>query len=176
MYCAVAARLTDRWRDQAAKPRQARMHMPRKPRAAPTAMKTVPSGTVDFCINGALAVFGMMAVGIPTPAIVGTPLRPPAKLPVGLGEPPVKSEVLDPVLAVDGFPVVASFPELLLVEADEDASFDVELLADGEGVFPVVEPPAGWVMVLRFGRFERLIEAETRLIKVNKRSTEKTER
>lgn len=37
-------------------------------------MKTVPSGIVDFCMNGALAVYGTIMVGIPAPWIVGSPV------------------------------------------------------------------------------------------------------
>lgn len=45
-----------------------------KPRTAPTAMKTVPSGMEDFCIKGALAVNGMKSSGTPAPAMVGRPV------------------------------------------------------------------------------------------------------
>jgi hypothetical protein len=45
-----------------------------KPRAAPTQMKTVPSGRVDFCMNGALDVSGTIMVGTPTPSMLGAPV------------------------------------------------------------------------------------------------------
>ncbi len=47
------------------------MDMPKKPRATPTQMKTVPSGRFDLCMNGALLVSGMIRGGAPTPARVG---------------------------------------------------------------------------------------------------------
>jgi len=62
-FCCIAARLTDRWMDQTTRPRQARTQAPRKPRIAPTTMKTVPSGMVDFCIKGASAVGGTLGGG-----------------------------------------------------------------------------------------------------------------
>lgn len=56
--CSMAARFTERWMDQATRPRQASTEKPRKPSRAPTMMKTKPSGSVDCCINGAFAVGG----------------------------------------------------------------------------------------------------------------------
>lgn len=53
---ASAERRTFRLILHAAKPRQRRTVPARKPSAAPTAMNTVPSGRVDFCMYGALAV------------------------------------------------------------------------------------------------------------------------
>ena len=52
-----------RWIEYATKLRQARTRKKRKPRAAPTQMKTVPCGSVDFCMKGAFAVGGTEAAG-----------------------------------------------------------------------------------------------------------------
>ena len=60
---------------QATSRRQRSTQAPKKARTAPTAMKNVPSGREDFCMNGASAVNGMTSVGIPAPAIVGRPVR-----------------------------------------------------------------------------------------------------
>lgn len=61
--CAEAALWTDRCNDQAMRARQASTQAPKKPRAAPTQMKTVPSGRLDFCINAAALVSGTMSEG-----------------------------------------------------------------------------------------------------------------
>lgn len=53
---ASAALRTERLMDQATRPRQSSTQAPRKASTAPTAMKTVPSGSVDFCMKGAPAV------------------------------------------------------------------------------------------------------------------------
>lgn len=71
---ARAERLTERFMLHATRPRQRSTHAPMKARTAPTAMKTVPSGKADFCMNGAFAVYGTTIVGIPAPAIVGSPV------------------------------------------------------------------------------------------------------
>jgi hypothetical protein len=47
-----------RWRDQTTSPRHRITDIAKKPRMAPTMMKTVPSGSLDCCMNGALAVGG----------------------------------------------------------------------------------------------------------------------
>lgn len=44
-------------------PRQARTARPMNPRMAPTAMKTVPSGTFVVCMYGAFAVGGTVTIG-----------------------------------------------------------------------------------------------------------------
>lgn len=62
---ARAARRTERFTDHATIPRQARTARPIKPRIAPTAMKTVPSGVFDVCIYGAFAVGGMVTMAPP---------------------------------------------------------------------------------------------------------------
>lgn len=71
MFCTAAARFTERCRDHATRPRHARIAAPKKPNAAPTQIKTVPSGSVDFCMYGAIFVSGTITLGIPTPASVG---------------------------------------------------------------------------------------------------------
>jgi len=61
-------------------PRQARMAMPNAPRIAPTAIKTVPSGRVEWFIKGASAVGGTVGGGkfgisvLSVPVSVGKPL------------------------------------------------------------------------------------------------------
>lgn len=74
-FCCIAARFTERCRDQATRPRHRRTAAPRAPRAAPTQMKTVPSGRFDFCMYGAAWVSGTPTDGIPTPANEGRPVR-----------------------------------------------------------------------------------------------------
>lgn len=59
----MAARSTERCSRQATMPRQARMAMPKAPRMAPTAMKTVPSGAVECCMKGAFLVSGTAGGG-----------------------------------------------------------------------------------------------------------------
>lgn len=75
--------------------RHSSTHAPRNASTAPTAMKTVPSGRVDFCMKGAPAVYGMTRSGTPAPAIVGKPVNP------------VKEAVTEPVLPVVDEPVVS---------------------------------------------------------------------
>ena len=62
---ARAARRTERFTDHATIPRQASTARPIKPRMAPTAMKTVPSGVFDVCMYGAFAVGGMVTTAPP---------------------------------------------------------------------------------------------------------------
>ena len=47
--------------------------MPMNPRAAPTQMKTVPSGKFDFCIKGAPAVGGTVGAGYLSSSSLGKP-------------------------------------------------------------------------------------------------------
>lgn len=122
---------------------------------APMQMKTVPSGRVDFCINGAAAVYGMTMVGMAAPAMVGRPVRWETELVVlaALLEAPVVDEASvvvadpeDPEVAED-----AEVPE----EADESVALDadvaVALLAD---VFSVA--------VLRLGKSVRVVASAAR--------------
>jgi hypothetical protein len=70
-FCAMAARWTERCSDHATMPRQINTAAKNAPNAAPTHMKTVPSGRFDFCMNGAFEVSGTTISGVPTPANVG---------------------------------------------------------------------------------------------------------
>lgn len=69
-------------------------------------MKTVPSGKFDFCMNGALAVYGMTIVGMPAPAMVGRSERLMIALPV-VEEPPVVTKELDESLVAELLDVVS---------------------------------------------------------------------
>jgi len=62
-FACSAARLTDRCSDQATIIRQAKTENSKNPSAAPTAIKKVPSGSDDFCINGAPEVGGTVGFG-----------------------------------------------------------------------------------------------------------------
>ena len=70
-FCACAARWTDLCSDHATMPRQIKTANIIAPKAAPTHMNTVPSGRLDFCMNGAMEVSGTTMSGTPTPANVG---------------------------------------------------------------------------------------------------------
>lgn len=152
MIEARAARLTDLLMVYAIMARQARTQRPRKPRMAPMQMKTVPSGRVDFCINGAAAVYGMTIVGMAAPAMVGRPVRWETEFVVlaALLEAPVVDEA-SVVVADPEDPEVAEVPE----EADESVALDadvaVALLAD---VFSVA--------VLRLGKSVRVVASAAR--------------
>lgn len=63
--CAMAARRTERFTDHATIPRQASTASPIRPRMAPTAMKTVPSGMFVVCIYGAFAAGGIVTTAPP---------------------------------------------------------------------------------------------------------------
>lgn len=104
---AIAAFLTLRLMDQATRPCQKSTQAPRKASTAPTTMKTVPSGRLDFCMNGASAVFGTIMVGIPAPAMVGRLLMWMAPLPVDV-PPVVANEEVAVLSAVLSAVVVAS--------------------------------------------------------------------
>jgi len=60
--CARAARRTERFTDHATIPRQASTASPIRPRMAPTAMKTVPSGVFVLRIYGAFAIGGIVTM------------------------------------------------------------------------------------------------------------------
>jgi hypothetical protein len=90
--------------DQATAPRQTRMLMPKKPRMAPTMMKMVPSGRLDFCMKGAFAVFGTIWVGTPTPAMVGN--VPVSEKEESEGASPTDIDDAAVPLEVDELPVV----------------------------------------------------------------------
>jgi len=101
----MAARLTDRWSAQAVRPRQRMTDMARKPRMAPTTMKTVPSGREEICMNGASAVGGTVGATIlNAPARVGRPVRAPPS--VFVPPPVIEIGGTDPVGAADPEPVI----------------------------------------------------------------------
>ena len=56
-------RWTDRRSDQATMARQTIATRAKKPRAEPTAIKTVPSGRLECCMKGAFAVGGTLGAG-----------------------------------------------------------------------------------------------------------------
>lgn len=97
---AVAARCTERWMVYATVVRHARTAAPSRPSATPTQMKTVPSGSVDLCMNGAPERSGTIKVGAPTPVSVGRSLSPRYD---DVGDPEEADEgvMLVKVLAVD---------------------------------------------------------------------------
>lgn len=139
-FWAMAARLTERCSDHATMPRHASTAAPKKARMAPTQMNTVPSGRSDFCINGALAVSGIFCSGIPTPARVGRPKRPPALEEVTVG----KALLSDWVAVVLACVVSAS--------ADDCAEVVCGALDAGAELAAVSPGPSGWEMVARSGR------------------------
>lgn len=134
---AIAAFLTERLIVHATIARQATTQKPRNPRIAPTQMKTVPSGRLDFCMNGAAAVYGMTSVGIPTPANVGNSLR--WKTEVEAEDPPVVSnddddpEEDDPVMVEADEPVVVALLPLLVDFTDDP----LVVFALADEVFPL---------------------------------------
>ena len=110
LYCAAAARLTDRCKDQATRPRHRRTDMARNPRKAPTMMKTVPSGKLDVCIYGAFDVGGTDGATIRnSPEIEGRP--------VGRAPPPVAEE---PPVIVGIEPVAEADEPEPVMETEED--------------------------------------------------------
>lgn len=168
-FWASAARCTLRCSDQATRPRQARMAAPMKPSAAPTQMKTVPSGRLDFCMKGALAVSGTMTVGMPAPAIVGRPVRWKTERETVVAAAPavLLLSVLESVLlllvvrpgALVTMTVGTELAELEPAAAVVFAVADFPLLLPPVAVAFVfvaaaaVPDPSGWETVLRFGRF-----------------------
>lgn len=135
MTLARAAFFTDLLIEYATSARHASTQNPRKPRTAPTTIKTVPSGREDFCMNGASAVYGTIIVGIPAPATVGAAVsekREPVAVPV--------VEVAEPVvvvaeLAEDALDVLVAEVEVDLAEDDdEEEVFCVAVLRSGKSV------------------------------------------
>jgi hypothetical protein len=59
----MAALSTERWSRHAMMARQSRRERPKAPRMAPTQMKTVPSGTLDVRMYGALSLGGTVGAG-----------------------------------------------------------------------------------------------------------------
>lgn len=166
-FCASAARLTLRWSDQATSPRHARIAAPMKPSAAPTQMKTVPSGRLDFCMKGALAVSGTPTVGFRAPAMVGRPVRWKTERDVVLLRPgalvttTVEAEVLDPA-AVDGAAELLEFDVAVVF-----AAADFVLLVLVALALPDVAVSSDCDTVLRFGR---LVAAFVAVMKRSRRT------
>ena len=109
---------------------------PKKPRAAPTTMKTVPSGSVECLMNGAFCVGGTVGSGY-WPARVGRSFgRPDAdEPPVIVGSPVIVGTeavvvaelVVDPVrvIVMVGFVLVEEEAESVEeLELDEESAFD----------------------------------------------------
>ena len=168
-FCASAARLTLRWSDQATSPRQARIAAPMKPSAAPTQMKTVPSGRLDFCMKGALAVSGTPIVGSRAPEMVGRPVRWKTEgdavlLRSGaLVTTTVEAEVLDPA-AVDGAVELPESDAAVVLTADD---FVLPVLV-ASALPDVADPvPSDCDAVLRFGR---LVAAFVAVVKRSRRT------
>lgn len=168
-FCASAARLTLRWSDQATSPRHARIAAPMKPSAAPTQMKTVPSGRLDFCMKGALAVSGTPTVGSRAPAMVGRPVRWKTERDTvllrsgALVTTTVEAEVLDPA-AVDG---VAELPESDVAVVFAAADFVLSVLVALAPPDVAVPVPSDCDAVLRFGR---LVAAFVAVVKRSRRT------
>jgi len=88
--------LTARWRDQATRPRHKRTDMARKPRMAPTTMKTVPSGREEVRMNGASAVGGTDGATIENaPERVG---RPEGSAPPDVADDPPVMTGMEPLI------------------------------------------------------------------------------
>ena len=122
--------------------------MPRKPRAAPTAMKTVPSGRFDFCMKGAADVSGTIKGGTPTPWSVGKgePVDDVEEVNDGSED---ADESIPVEEAVDAEPV-DEVPPLEDVDADSEDSVVVEdEPSEVEEVLPNSSPA---LIVLKLGR------------------------
>lgn len=132
-FCARAARLTDRCSDHATSPRHRSTQAPRKPRIAPTQMKTVPSGRSDFCMNKARDVSGTCWLGIPTPARVGRP-ESPTMVCATVGKSPELSAVAA-VVPDDAALVCAVVESALDVAAVVGAAEDAAAVVDGLAEF-----------------------------------------
>ena len=153
-----------RWRAQTTSPRHRITDIARKPRIAPTMMKTVPSGRLDSLMNGALAVGGTDGLTYP-PARVGRPVSLPVSVadePVMTGTVPVSEVVEAEVDVIDGTDWLDVVEGALV---DEDWVLDevVVVVVDDVCVVPVLDealvvvaalPVEDWVVEEeeRFGR------------------------
>lgn len=81
-------------------PRQARTATPKAPKMAPTAIKTVPSGKVEWFMNGAFAVGGTVGGGN-VPISVSSVLLSVGR-PGKAGTGPPGADVVDPTGGSDG--------------------------------------------------------------------------
>jgi hypothetical protein len=148
---AIAARLTERCSDQATSDRHRSTQAPRNPRIAPTQIKTVPSGRLDFCIKGAAFVLGTTIAGIPTPANVGRPSKPPIRVGVTSGKPSLLVALATLVAAASD----VGFAELWGVFVAEAGLEDAAALV--AVAFAVSPGPSGWLSVARSGRLLLLL-------------------
>lgn len=120
-------------------------------------MKTVPSGRVLVCMNGALERFGTVTVKATTiPERVGRPVRAPssvAVVPVMVGTAPESAVEPDPVIVTPLAEEVADVdPDLVAVPVTE-AVF-AEPVFDGEAVVFADPVAVGSMAVERSGRPE----------------------
>jgi hypothetical protein len=90
-----------------------RMPRPKAPRMAPTAMKTVPSGKLDCCMNGAFFVGGTVGAGY---SGIWFPIFVSDGNPVGFGS-----------VLVAAAPVMTTSWRVVVVELSEDDSGDVDV-------------------------------------------------
>lgn len=130
--CINAARRTDRLTDHATSPRHASTASPIKPRAAPTAINTVPSGVFDFCMYGASAVGGTVTTGKPSVEDADVAVEPAESVvetvDVVAASVVVEASVVEVSLLVEAFVVVASVVDV------ESVVFPVSVVA-GSVVF-----------------------------------------
>ena len=123
----IAARLTERWSDQATRHLQRMTERANSPNADPTAMNTVPSGSEDFCMKGAFAVGGTVILGVAIeepPVSDGKPLEMVGDVSVAWGS--------EEPLAVMGTGAVVCAESEVLVSSPLEVSFVV-----GSGCFDV---------------------------------------
>jgi hypothetical protein len=145
MFCAMAARLTDRCSDHATRPRHSNTQAPRKPNIAPTQMNTVPSGRSDFCIKKAPDVSGTCWLGTPTPASVGRPESWTMPC-VTVGKEPSLSAVAAVVPEGDALDCTDD------VACADDAAADEDGAADDAAEVALVPLPSGCWIVDNCGR------------------------
>ena len=128
-------------RDHATRARQTIIVRPQKPRAAPTTMKTVPSGSEECLMNGAFCVGGTVGSGY-WPARVGRSFgRPDADEPPVIVRSPVMvgtEAVVVAELVVDPVGVIV-MEGLVLVEEEVDSVEELEL--DEESAFGSDDEP-----------------------------------
>lgn len=143
--------MTDLRNVQLTRPRQRSTHKAKKPRIAPTTMKTVPSGRLLVCMNGALDRFGTVTVKATTaPVRVGRPVRAAsvvAEVPVIVGTVPEEAAEPDPVIET----VLADELAVVVAEVVPDPVVDVAV----EAADPV---PVACCAVERFGKFVEAAE------------------
>jgi hypothetical protein len=133
------------------------MAAPINPRAAPTQIKTVPSGRLDFCMKDALERSGTMTVGIPAPGMVGSPVKwKTDRLVEEMAGPLVTSKVSrDAVEDADDVADDAADDAAVVFAAAEPVVFAVSVLPVLDALSDDDVPlPLGAVTVLRSGKPE----------------------